>query len=90
MELFYQLIHKLNLRKVVFVVFVWVTVIGYLKQKHKHSAPELTDDELEATYGKNEAGLFPWEADTNDSPDRVKKTTKKYNIKQYGPKRGRW
>ncbi len=52
--------------------------------------PELTDDELEATYGKNEAGLFPWEVDTNDSPDRVEKNAKKYNIKQYGPKRGRW
>lgn len=90
MDIFFHIIQKLNIRKVAFVAFVLVSIFGYLKQRKKKSAPELSDDELERTYEKNEEGLFPWEVDTNDSPDRVGKNAKKYNIKQYGPKRGRW
>lgn len=90
MDNFFHIVQKLNIRKVVFMAFVLVSAFGYLKQRKKKARPELSDDELERTYEKNEDGLFPWEVDTNDSPDRVGKNAKKYNIKQYGPKRGRW
>ena len=38
---------------------------------------------------KNEEGLYPWEADTDDSPDRIPANAKRY-VNKARLKRGRW
>lgn len=75
------------------IVFFLVTVIssiGYLsyrREKSKHRDQE--EAEIQATYQKDENGLYPWEADTDDSPDRVDKNSKRY-VYNDRPKRGGW
>ena len=54
---------------------------------------QITADEdtrqIEATYEKDENGLYPWEADTDNSPERVTPDCKPM-VRDWGPKRGRW
>jgi hypothetical protein len=40
-------------------------------------------------YEKDENGLYPWEADQDDSPQRIEKTATRY-VNQARPRRGRW
>lgn len=40
-------------------------------------------------YEKNEDGLYPWEVDQDNSPERIEKTATRY-VNQARPRRGRW
>ncbi|MGX7374215.1 hypothetical protein ACWOEQ_05470 [Enterococcus asini] len=40
-------------------------------------------------FEQDEAGLYPWETDIDDSPKRIKKDAKRY-VNQHQPKRGKW
>jgi len=61
--------------------------------KVRHDRRKITREEedamIEASYEKDENGLYPWEVDTNDHPDRVGKNSTPIK-KNWGPQRGRW
>ena len=70
---------------------VIMMTLSYLKVRHsrKKISREQEDAMIEANYQKDENGLYPWEADTNDHPSRVTKGSKPIR-KNWGPQRGRW
>ncbi|MBO1305894.1 hypothetical protein JZO70_06970 [Enterococcus sp. 669A] len=83
-----EVIKNLGMRKIILIIFISVSFVYFLRQKFKRR--RLYDEEsIEEIYQKDENGLYPWEADTDDSPDRIPEDAKKY-IHQAGPKRGRW
>lgn len=65
--------------------------IKYYSAKHRRRTMD-TEEELksiEETYEKDEDGLYPWETDTNDSPDRIEKNAVRMDT-SWGPQKGRW
>ncbi|MDU5512077.1 hypothetical protein [Enterococcus gilvus] len=87
----FDFLEKVKIRRYVFPAMVLVMTISYLKIRY--SRRKITQEEenilIEATYQKDENGLYPWEADTDDHPDRVGKKCKPIQ-KNWGPQRGRW
>ncbi|OJG80907.1 hypothetical protein RV10_GL003906 [Enterococcus pallens] len=84
-----EVIKNLGMRKLILILFITVTFIAFLKQRLKKHRSYDGLDPVEESYQKDENGLYPWEADTDDSPQRIPKDAKKY-IHNAGPKRGRW
>ena len=80
-----------NFRRILISVTFTVMAIRYLQNRRKHRHITVDEDRrrIEATYEKDENGLYPWEADTDDSPERVTPDTKPM-VNSWGPKRGRW
>lgn len=68
-----------------------IFAIKYYSLKHKRRNVDMNEElrNIEEIYEKNEDGLFPWEVDTDDSPERVKKSAERMNT-SWGPQRGRW
>lgn len=71
------------------------SVVGILSAKYIRSkfATKKNQEELEEiakNYEKDENGLYPWEKDQDDSPNRVAKETKRYTYDVGRPKRGKW
>lgn len=87
----FDVLEKIKIRRYVFPIMVVMMTISYLKIRHtrRKITREEEDALIEATYQKDEDGLYPWEADTDDHPDRVGKTSKPIP-KNWGPQRGRW
>lgn len=65
--------------------------VSYLvnRHRHRHLSDDERDQEIELYFEKDQEGLYPWETDLDDSPDRIEKGAKRYILKD-GPKRGRW
>ncbi|WP_242704658.1 hypothetical protein [Candidatus Enterococcus ferrettii] len=65
--------------------------VRYLQNRWKHRQITAAEENqrIEAIYEKDENGLYPWEVDTNDSPERVTPETRPM-VNSWGPKRGRW
>lgn len=86
-----RLLSKFNLRRICFVIITVLLCIEYLKTYKQHK--KITDLEetkqIESNYQKNEQGLYPWEADTDNTVERISKEAKPYRYDN-GPKRGRW
>lgn len=59
--------------------------ISKKKDRKTHSEG---DNDLSA-YQKNQAGLYPWEVDTDNSPERIPPNAKRY-VNKARLKRGRW
>ncbi|MBO0458503.1 hypothetical protein JZO77_17350 [Enterococcus hulanensis] len=87
----FDLLEKVQIRKYVFVLMVVMMTVSYLKVRHdrRKITQEEEDAAIEATYQKDENGLYPWEADTNDHPSRVKKNSQPLK-RDWGPQRGKW
>ena len=87
----FDILEKIKLRRYVFVLMVLMMTLSYLKVRHSRRkiSREEEDAMIEATYERDENGLYPWEVDTNDHPDRVKKNSQPIK-KNWGPQRGRW
>ncbi|WP_427814971.1 hypothetical protein ACQKTA_13575 (plasmid) [Enterococcus sp. 22-H-5-01] len=87
----YKVLHLIGIRKILFIFFIIISIFQFFKgKKNKQINLNLSDEELEETYSKNEEGLFPWEANTDDSPKSIPKDAKRHIYKKAGPKRGRW
>lgn len=73
-----------------FIALILIALSYFLMRlrKKKEHAVHSTDDELK-NFQKNENGLYPWEADTDDSPDRITENTKRY-VNKARLKRRRW
>lgn len=70
-----------------------VVIIGsvqYLKTRQSFKkSKDNEEDMITKYYEKNEEGLYPWEVDTNHSPERIEKDAKPFK-RIDGPKRGGW
>lgn len=88
---FFDILAKVKVRRYVFILMVTMTALRYLKVRHdrKKITQEEEDALIELTYEKDENGLYPWEADTNDHPSRVDKISEPLK-KTWGAQRGRW
>lgn len=82
---------KLNFRKMLITITFTMMAIRYLQNRHNRRkiTAEEENARIEAKYEKDENGLYPWEADTDDSPQRVGPDSKPM-ARDWGPKRGRW
>lgn len=79
-----------RISSLVFALIVIVSSVAYLslRKQHKRDRDKL-EQQVEEQYEKDENGLFPWEVDTDDSPDRVAADAKRFQYNDR-PKRGRW
>ena len=59
-----------------------------IKEEKKSPKRNPMDADL-SQYEKNEEGLYPWEVDQDNSPERIEKTATRY-VNQARPRRGRW
>lgn len=75
-----------NLRVLVLlVVFLLVGIVQQLRKvKKKGKITENLDE-----YEKNGNGLYPWEVDTDDSPNRIPADAKRF-IEKDKIRRGKW
>lgn len=89
MELILEVMKKIGMRRLILILFISVTFFSFLKQRLKKHRSYDELDPVEDSYQKDENGLYPWEADTDDSPDRIPDDAKKYTH-HAGPRRGRW
>lgn len=82
-----------SIRNVVGSVFLVMIILTWLIARHR-SRKRTEAEELqmiEAHYQKNEAGLYPWEVNTDDSPQHLDKDAKPAaDLMDYFPQRGRW
>lgn len=73
--------------------FIALSLIGLsyfifkVRRKKERKGQQLPSDLT--GYEKDENGLYPWENDEDDSPERIKKTATRY-VNQARPRRGRW
>ncbi|EPH97722.1 hypothetical protein D920_01887 [Enterococcus faecalis 13-SD-W-01] len=65
--------------------------VQYLKIKisRKRITEEEEAKKIEELYEKNDDGLYPWEEDMDDSPNRIAKDARQIS-NDWMPKRGRW
>lgn len=84
-------ISEFKLRRMIIMFVLAATTISYfrIKRTRKKITKEEEDAMIEATYPKDEAGLYPWEADTDDHPSRIQQGSRRISSK-WGPRRGRW
>lgn len=69
----------------IIVIGMWLSARHRSKKRSEEDEQEMIDEKFE----KNEEGLYPWEVDTDDSPDRIKAEHKPIDM-DFLPKRGRW
>ena len=88
---FFEILAKLKLRKYVGFLILIIMAVRYIKNRHYRKKITLEEEDalIEATYQKDDDGLYPWEADTNDHPDRVGKNSLPIK-KTWGAQRGKW
>lgn len=87
----FDILEKIQIRKYIFPIMVFMMSFSYLKVRHAHKKFTKAEEDalIEATYEKDEDGLYPWEADTDDHPSRVGKNSAPLQ-KNWGPQRGKW
>ncbi|MGM0168671.1 hypothetical protein IGI39_004426 [Enterococcus sp. AZ135] len=87
----FDILEKIKMKRYVFVLMVIMMTLSYLKNRHHRRKITLEEENalIEATYPKDENGLYPWETDTNDHPSRIGKKSVPIK-KNWGPKRGQW
>lgn len=87
----FDFLEKVKIRKFIFPLMVIMMSLSYLKIRHERRkiTQEEEDAFIAANYEKDENGLYPWEADTNDHPSRVGKNSQPMK-RNWGPKRGSW
>ncbi|EPH95997.1 MULTISPECIES: hypothetical protein [unclassified Enterococcus] len=78
---------------VAFIRFAALSIIGlsyFIYKIHRKNEHKKNDGMTNLNeYEKDENGLYPWEADQDDSPQRIEKTATRY-VNQARPRRGRW
>lgn len=88
-QLIIQIIKNLGFRRFIFILFISATIIQFLRQKLRHRKQDSEVVTIDDIYEKDENGFYPWEVDTDDSPDRIPKDATRY-INRKSPKRGGW
>lgn len=88
---FFNLLTKIKIRRYLFMLMVIMTTIRYLKVRYERKRITQEEEEalIDATYEKDENGLYPWEVDTDDHPSRVDNMSEPLK-KTWGAQRGRW
>lgn len=80
------------LSKILFMLFVILSGGQYLyvhfSKKHRDLKKE--EQQIEEIYGKDEDGFYPWERDTDDSPERVTEESKPYHNENLPRRSTRW
>lgn len=73
-------------------IFLIVGIFSAKFIRSKFAAKENQEEleEIVKNYEKDENGLYPWEKDQDDSPNRVAKEAKRYTYDAGRPKRGKW
>ena len=62
------------------LALIVLSYLGFrLKKKKDHQSETLENDWSQ--YQKNEEGLYPWEEDQDDSPQRIEKTATRYDVR---------
>lgn len=84
---FGEFILNINMRKTALMLFLVATSLGFIFQKIKKKDKDISEDLSQ--YEVDEEGRYPWEVDTDDSPERIDQQARRYH-NQHGPKRGRW
>ena len=84
-------ISEFRLRRLLILLVITVTTINYLRIKRTRKSVTQEEEEawIKENYSKDENGLYPWEADTNDHPSRIQDGSRRISSK-WGPRRGRW
>lgn len=84
-------IAEFKLRRMLIMLVLAATTISYfrIKRKRKKITTEEEDAIIQDTYPRDEDGLYPWEADTNDHPSRIQEGSRRISSR-WGPRRGRW
>jgi hypothetical protein len=83
--------HRYLLFRIPIFLLCGAYIIQLVTKKKREKLKEDEDTMLSQQYEKDENGLYPWESDTDDSPDRIPDDARRYsNRKTGGPKRGRW
>lgn len=68
-------------------IFCWRYIRLRISRKNNQDNDE---KDLLEHFEKDENGLFPWEIDTDDSPDRIPHNAKRHPHISGRPRRGRW
>ena len=87
----FDFLERVKIRRYIFPLMVCMMTISYLKARRAHRKITIEEEDaaIEATYQKDENGLYPWEADTDDHPSRVGKNSQPVK-RNWGPQRGKW
>ncbi|EOH92041.1 hypothetical protein [Enterococcus pallens] len=88
-QLIIQIIKNLGIRRFIFILFISATIIQFLRQRLEHRKHEDETTNIDDIYEMDENGLYPWEVDTDDSPERIPKDATRY-VNRKSPKRGGW
>lgn len=81
------------LSKLLFMLFVTLSCGQYLVLHFSKKRRDLKKEEktIEEIYSKDENGLYPWERDTDDSPERaIKEKSKPYSNENLPRRSTRW
>ena len=70
------------------LALIGFSYVGFRLKKKKDPQKNQMETDL-SQYEKNEDGLYPWEVDQDNSPERIEKTATRY-VNQARPRRGRW
>jgi len=83
---------SLSPRQLVYSILVLLIVISFILQRlfRRKKSENISIEEDLSQYEKDESGLYPWESDTDDSPDRIKKDAKPYDTSKTKIRRGSW
>lgn len=76
-----------DMRRTALMLFLFLTSIGFILQRFTKQEAEAPEDLSQFEVDEN--GQYPWEVDTDDSPERISPEARRY-LNQHGPKRGRW
>lgn len=79
---------EIDLRHSVLLLFILITSLSFVLQRLRKKE-RWSDKEDLSQFEKDENGLYPWEVDTDNSPERIDKSAKRY-VNQHQPRRGRW
>lgn len=86
-ETLLYILSRIDLRRAALILFLLLTSTAFIYQRLTRR--KRLQEESFPEYEKNAEGLYPWEADTDDSPTRIPKDAKRY-VNQHQPRRGRW
>lgn len=72
-----------------FFFFVCIGISYIMVRKTHRKKRKINEEENLSNYSKNEEGLYPWEVDTDDSPEKIPTDAVRF-VNNHRPKRGRW
>lgn len=77
-------------RTIALLSMIGILFAKFIRSKFAAKESQEEQEEMVKNYEKDENGLYPWEKDQDDSPNRVAKEAKRYTYDAGQPKRGKW